>query len=127
MVYGELLLAQNMDRALFVSNPVVTGLDQRMFGWSAAAWQEITRWGIAGIRIDVYDPNSDLFDQRAGRLHPDDQRITTFTWLAGLRLEDRARLLLQHEIIRDRLGRDQAGVPTDLANNAWTLRLQVQL
>jgi hypothetical protein len=127
MVYGEVILAQNMDRGMFYSNPVLTGLDQRMFGYSAAFWQEIAPYGLVGFRYDVYDPNSDLFDQRAGRLHPHSQRVQTYAPVIGLQLPERARLLFQYEHIRDRFGRDEQGVPADVSNDAWTVRLQVEL
>jgi hypothetical protein len=39
----------------------------------------------------------------------------------------RARLVFQYDFIRDFLGRDAAGIPNDLANDAWTLRLQGEL
>ena len=47
--------------------------------------------------------------------------------LTVFQLPERARLLLQYDIIRDNYGRDSVGVPMDLSNNTLTLRLQVQL
>jgi hypothetical protein len=126
-VYGEFILAQNMDRALYVSDPIITGQDQRMFGWYVAGVQEITPYSIVGFRYDYYDPNSDVFDQRGGRILPFNQRIQTFSPLVGLQLPRRARLMFQYDIIDDFFGRDSRGVPTNLKNNAWTIRLQVQL
>src|SRR6185369_8695280 len=65
-LYGELIVASNMDRSLFVSDPVLTGIAQRMLGFYVAATQEITPYAVIGFRYDYYDPNADLFDQRAG-------------------------------------------------------------
>lgn len=127
MVYGEAILAENMDRALFYSNPAVTGIDQRMLGYYAAFWQEITPYALIGFRYDVYEPNSNLFDSRAGKTYSMDQRITTYSPLVGLQLPQRARLMFQYDFIDDKLGRNAQGVPANLSNNAWTLRLQVQL
>jgi hypothetical protein len=126
-IYGEFILAQNMDRALYVSDPVVTGVNQRMFGFYAAVVQEITPYVLVGFRYDQYDPDSDLMETRAGRIFPFDQRIQTFSPLVGFQIPGRARLMFQYDIIDDFFGRDQRGVPTNLRNNAWTMRLQVQL
>jgi hypothetical protein len=127
MIYGEVILAENMDRALYVSDPVLTGMNQRMFGYYVALVQEITPYFLVGFRYDLYDPNSDVFDRRAGQVFPLNQRIQTFSPLVGFQLPGRARLMFQYEIIDDYLGRDAQGVPFNLKNNAWTTRLQVQL
>jgi hypothetical protein len=126
-IYGEFILAQNMDRALYVSDPVVTGVNQRMFGFYAAVVQEITPYVLVGFRYDQYEPDSDLMETRAGRIFPFDQRIQTFSPLVGFQIPGRARLMFQYDLIDDFFGRDPLGVPTNLRNNAWTMRLQVQL
>ena len=125
--YTELVLAQNLDRGLYVADPILTGLDQRELGFYVAALQEVTRWGIVGVRYDYYDPNSNLFDKRGGNLIPYSEAIQTVSPLVGLVLPDRARLLLQYDIIHNAYARDAVGVPTSLADNVLTLRLQVQL
>lgn len=127
MLYGEAMLAENLDRALYVSNPIAEGMNQRMFGYYVGLTQEFTRWAIAGFRYDFYDPHSDLFESRAGKIHTYDQSIHTYSLVAGFQLPERGRLLLQYDVIRDHYGRDGAGVPRDLSNNTLTLRLQVQL
>jgi hypothetical protein len=124
-VYGELMLAQNMDRGLYVSDPVATGIDARAIGLYAALVQEITPYGVVGFRLDYYDPNADVFDRRGGKLLPFSQAMTTYSPLAGFVLPDRAKLLFQYDLVRDALARDERGVPTDLRNDAWTIRLQV--
>jgi hypothetical protein len=127
MIYGEATVATNLDRGLFVADPVATGVDVRELGAYAAISQEILRYGIVGFRFDYYDPNADFFDQRGGKLLPSSQAIKTFSPLVGLQLPDRARLLFQYDAVRDLLARDVTGVPTDLKNDRWTIRLQVQL
>jgi hypothetical protein len=131
-VYGEVVLAKNMDRGMFVADPIVTSIDSRELAFYAGVVQEITRWGVAGFRFDHYDPNSDAFDKRGGKLLPTSQAIDTFSPLVGLRLPDpsgidRARLLLQYDFVRDKLARDERGLPTDMKNDVLTLRLQVSL
>lgn len=124
---SEAYVAQNMDRNLFVADPVTTGTDSRELGVYLSAIQTIGRHGLAGFRYDFYDPNLDVFDKRSGRLVPFSQRIHTFSPLVGIVLPPHARLTLQYDVIRDSLAKDARGVPTDFANDTWTLRLQVQL
>ena len=126
-LYGEVILAQNMDRSIFVSDPILTGINQRMLGFYGALVQEITPYALIGFRYDYYDPNSDLFDPRAGHIYPYSQTIQTFSPVVGVQLPNLARLTFQYDIVRDSLGRDERGAPADLANDSWTIRLQVQL
>jgi hypothetical protein len=127
-VYAEIIAAENMDRGLLVADPIATGADLRELGFYAGIVQEIYRYGAVGFRFDLYDPNSNAFDKRTGLLLPYNQTITTASPLIGLRLpDDRARLILQYDIIRNGLARDAEGVPTNLKQNTLTLRLQVKL
>lgn len=123
--WAEVMIAQNMDRGLFVSDPVASGIDARALAGYVAIQQEITPYAIAGFRVDYYDPNADVFDARGGRLIPFSQALTTYAPLVGAVLPGRARLLFQYDFVRDSLARDSRGVPTDFANDAWTVRLQV--
>jgi phosphate-selective porin len=126
-IYGEFVVAANMDRGLFVADPGLTQLDQRELGFYVGGVQEIGRYGVVGFRYDYYDPNADVFDKRGGKLLPYSQAIRTYSPLLGFVLPDRARLLFQYDLTRNALARDVTGVPTNLKSNAWTVRLQVQL
>ncbi len=126
-IYGEFYVAQNFDRGLYVADPVATGLDTRELGFYAAAQQEVTKWGEVGLRYDFYDPNSNAFDKRGGSLIPFSEAITTISPMAALVLRDRARLVVQYDFIHNAYARNAVGVPTSLADNVFTLRLQVQL
>lgn len=123
----EAFVASNYDRGYAPSDPVATTLDARQAGGYVALTQEVTRWGVAGFRAAIYDPNSDIIEARAGKTLPKTQTVKTFSPLAGLVLQNRARLLLQYDFVRDYLARDAVGVPTDADNDQWTLRLQVEL
>jgi hypothetical protein len=125
--YGEFVLAQNLDRGLYVADPIATGVDQRELGYYAGVVQELTRWAVVGLRFDVYDPNLDASDSRYGKLLPFSEAITTWSPMFGLVLPDRARLVIQYDAIRNALGRSSLGVPTNLQDNVFTCRLQVQL
>jgi Phosphate-selective porin O and P len=126
-VSAEITLAQNLDRSLYVADPVLTGLNQQELGFYVAAQQEITRWGIVGLRFDYYNPNSNLFDKRGGSLIPYSEAIQTVSPMIGLVLPDRARFVVQYDIIHNAYARSAVGVPASLADNVLTLRLQVQL
>ncbi len=126
-IYAEMFVAQNMDRGLFVADPVSTGVDMRELGYYVGFVQEIGRYGVVGFRFDTYDPNSDAFDSRRARTFPYDQSITTYAPLVGITFPDRARLVFEYDFIQNALARDSAGVPTRLKMDTWTLRLQVQL
>ncbi len=131
-IYAEFVLAQNLDRGLYVADPISTGLDQRELGYYAGAVQEVGRYGVIGLRYDYYDPNSNAFDRRGGSLIPFSEAIKTISPLVGFVLPDRdkgerARLLLQYDIISNAFARTNTGVPANLKDNVWTLRLQVKL
>jgi hypothetical protein len=126
-VYGELTVAKNYDRGLFIADPIVTGVDQREFAYYVAVVQEVTRYAVVGFRYDYYDPNADLFDTRAGQLIPYSEALRTYSPLVGLLLPDRARFLVQYDINRNAFARNAVGVPTNLQDNALFLRLQVEL
>jgi hypothetical protein len=124
MFYAELFSAENLDRGLLIADPVSGGSDVRELGYYLAFTQEITHHAVVGFRYDYYDPNSDFLDKRAGKLIPTSQRVRTLSPLLGVNFLDHVRLTFQWDITSDYLARDMQGVPTDLPNNAWTLRVQ---
>jgi Phosphate-selective porin O and P len=125
---GAFYLGNNMDRGLFYSDPVLSGRDTRHIGYMLSLVQEVGDWVVAGFRTDYFNPDSDATDwQNAQLVQPTDRSMRTFSPLIGLRYERRARLIFQYDAVRDKLGRDQAGIPTDLKNDRMTVRLQVNL
>lgn len=124
---GEIILAQNMDRNLFATDPTQTGFDTRQFGYYAGIIQELGKYAVVGFRYDYYDPNANSLDTRRGRIVPASMTVQTFSPVVGLVLPDVARLTFQYDFVQDHLARDERGIPADLANDAWTLRLQVKM
>ncbi|MCW5804173.1 MAG: hypothetical protein KIT31_17500 [Deltaproteobacteria bacterium] len=124
---AEVTVASNLDRGLFIADPVVAGSDLRHLGAYALVMQDLGAHAFAGARLDYYDPNLDAFDARGGMLLPRDETITTISALGGARLPHGVRLSVQLDLILDHLARDGQGVPADLANNRVTARLQVDL
>jgi hypothetical protein len=127
LVYGEIQLGSNMDRGLFIVNPTLSGLDTREVGYYVGFVQEVTPYGAIGFRTDYYDPNADFLGFQSGKLIPVSQRVRTYSPMIAAVIPGRARLIFQYDFIRDFYGRDVRGVPNDLANDAWTLRLQGEL
>lgn len=125
-VFGEVTLAQNLDRGLFVADPVSVGYDLRELAWTVSALQDLGPWVWLGVRADVYDPDADAFEQRRGAFEPLESSLTTLSPLAALRLPHGARLAVQYDWIADHLGRDSRGVPVDLPNDFVTARLQAE-
>jgi hypothetical protein len=125
-LYGEVTLANNLDRGVFPADPIAAGADIRHLGFNVAFTQEITRWAVAGFRYDYYDGNSDFLVTQQGRFVPASLVVQTLSPVVGAVLGSHARVLFQYDAIFDSLGRDARGVPTDLANNQWTLRAQVE-
>jgi hypothetical protein len=125
--FGELVVANNLDRGLYIADPVLLGTSTRELGFAVALTQQITDFGIAGIRYDYYDPNSDAFDKRQGRLFPYSLVVQTLSPVVGVVLPHRAKLLAQYDAIWNAFARDMHGVPTLLKDNVLTVRLQVEL
>lgn len=128
--FVEATLASNLDRSYFVADPLVVGYDVREVAAYAAILQDVFEWGVVGFRYDYYDPNSDLIDQRRGLAVPADASIHTLSPLIGVRLPGDlvpglgGRLVFQYDAILDALGRDARGVPADLKNDQFTIRVQ---
>jgi hypothetical protein len=99
----------------------------REVGFYAGFLQEIGRYAVVGFRTDHYNPNADLLDKRRGRLIPADAAIHTYSPIVGALLPDRVRVLLQYDAVVDTLARDASGVPTDLGNDRFTIRVQGEL
>src|SRR5262249_41448482 len=57
-LYGELVYASNLDRAIQPADPVAAKRDLRELGWYVAVTQEITRWAAIGVRYDYYNPDA---------------------------------------------------------------------
>ena len=125
-VYGEVVLASNLDRALYVADPTLVGSDLRELNWYVAFTQDVTQYGFVGARYDVYDPNSDLVDSRRGVSVPKDASIKTLSPIVGVRWPDVGRITFEYDRVQDHLARDARGVPTDVKNNQWTVRAQGQ-
>ena len=124
--YAEAMFGQNMDRGLFISDPVLLGYDVRGLGVVAGATVLLFDRALVGARVDYYDPNVDSTASQAGRVVIAPRSILTESVLVGFQVPGTAcRLVAQYDLIQDHLALGTDGLPTDLANNRFTLRVQV--
>jgi hypothetical protein len=120
---AEVVSGVNLDRGLEVADPSTAGRDLREVGWYVGATQELTRWGMIGVRYDRYNPDADANSQRGVQLVPVDRSYGTLAIMGMLRYGNQ-RLLLEYDVSSNPLGLSPDGSPTTLADNAVTLRAQ---
>ena len=123
-IYGEVSIANNLDRGFAVADPVLAGSDIRHLSAYVAVVQDITRYGIFGARFDFYDPNIDLLISQRGLISPIPSSVHTLALTGGVRWPGIGRVTAQYDIIIDHLARSANGRPADLQNNRLTVRLQ---
>jgi hypothetical protein len=124
---AELVIANNLDRGQFISDPITSGHDDRQLGYNVALLQDITRHALIGVRYDFYDPRADVFTSTNGKVVPTKASVKTISPLVGFRLPDGLKLLGEWDFVRDHLATDLRGVPADRKNNTVTVRLQGEL
>lgn len=129
-LWAEVTVASNLDRGLYVSDPIAVGADLRQLQVYGAFIQDLTRWAVLGFRYEFYDPNTDALDRRRGTFVPAKAGMHTFSPLVGAVLPAgitgglRGRVVFQYDAVIDALGRDSRGVPVDLKNDQFTVRVQ---
>jgi len=126
--YGEITWATNLDRAYLIADPYgPLGRDMREMGYYVALVQDFGRYLQAGVRYDRYDPDRDSTDRVSATVVLSSQAVSTAALALAARWKVGGltnRLLLQYDVNRNHNGRDAAGLPTNLANNAFTLRAE---
>jgi hypothetical protein len=123
-LFGEIVRAGNLDRALEPADPVGAGRDLRELGFHVGLTQEVTRWAIVGARYDRYDPDADASEQSGIARVPKDSAYSTVAITGAVRFPP-GRLTFEYDHNTNALGRTAGGVPTSLADDAFTLRAQV--
>lgn len=126
MVYGELIVAGNLDRAVVLADPIATERDFREFGYYAGVVYEPAAWSALGVRFDYYDPDSDASETRLDGLVPVSSAFSTLSITGALR-DNHGRLILQYDHNTNHSGRSTSGEPQNLGDDAVTLRAEVQL
>jgi hypothetical protein len=123
-VYGEVYWAKNLDRAILPADPLGSiGRDYRELGGYAAVMQDIGDHGTVGVRYDFYNPDLDSADPTKP-LVPTSFSYGTLAGVAALRGPG-GRLIVEYDHNSNHLGRDAAGQPTTLKDDAVLLRGEV--
>jgi hypothetical protein len=124
-VYGEFYLAQNLDRAVLPYEPSAPGAASvRELGYYAALTQGIGSHLVLGVRYDHYNPDRDATETRVGKLVTRDRSLDTLALAAAL-VVPYGRLMLEYDRNRNHQGRDLVGRPTNLEDDAFIVRGQV--
>jgi hypothetical protein len=124
-LYGEVVWAKNLGRgSRFFADPVAMGRDVLGFGYNVAIVQDIYSYVQLGVRYDHYDPDRDNSDLQDARQVPSSVAYDTWAFAGAVRIPG-ARLVAELDLNRNHNGRDNAGLPTNLADNAFTLRAEV--
>jgi hypothetical protein len=100
----------------------------REWGYYVAAVQNLGPHLRLGLRYDHYNPDLDSTDRQAAVAVPSSQDISTVSAavaLVGKTAALSGRLVAEYDWISDHQGRNVNGLPTDLKNNAFTLRAEV--
>jgi hypothetical protein len=126
-LYGEWVWAQNMDRGLYVADPVAQGRSTRELAFMLALRQWLTRHAEVGLRYNYYNPDLDASDQHALRVVTKDASFSTWSAAVAWCTLSFARLIVEYDHRENSLGRSRKGTPTTLAMDSVTLRLQVEL
>jgi hypothetical protein len=126
-LYGELGWAKNLDRGLFVADPVAQGRPTRELGSMLALRQMLTRHVELGLRYDRYDGDFDASERRGVRIATVDQGVTTYAVALALCTLTAFRLTAEYDHQKNPFGRKASGAPGTLASDSLTLRAQLVL
>ena len=124
-VYGEIMWGKNLGRgSRFIADPVAVGRDVSGFGYNMALVQDVYSYLQIGVRYDYYDPDRDHSDNQAAQQVVSSLSYQTWSFAAAVRVSG-ARLIAEYDLNRNHNGRNSAGMPTNLADNAFFLRAEV--
>lgn len=121
---GEVVWAKNLDRGAFPADPVPLGRDLRELGYYFGLTQEITRYGMIGIRYDSYNPDADASEQLGAAPVPRDSSVSTLAFAGAFRYAF-ARLVVEFDHRTNTLGRNLDGSPGTLKDDSLTFRGEV--
>ncbi|HZL19268.1 MAG TPA: hypothetical protein VFG23_16150 [Polyangia bacterium] len=124
VLWSELYWAKNLDRGILPADPVAFGRDYRELGLYAGVTQELGQHAQVGVRYDFYNPDADSVNTVMGATKPTAFAYQTLSFVAALRAPS-GRLIAEYDINRNHNGRDLEGNPTNLADNAFTIRGEV--
>lgn len=124
-VFGELIFAQNLDRATLPADPVALGRDLGERGFSVGFTQTFFDVAMIGLRFDRYDPDADARDQQGATLVPKNAAFSSMAIAVAWLPVESARLIAEYDHNDNALGRNAAGEPARLADDTFTVRAQL--
>lgn len=125
LLFGELVFAENLDRAYVPADPVALGRDVRERGYSFGFVQSLFEVAMIGARYDRYDPDADARDPQGAAIVPVDASWSALAIVAAWIPTEGARLIAEYDHQDNALGRNSSGEPARLADDSFTLRAQV--
>jgi len=87
--------------------------------------QELSRHAMVGFRYDYYNPDKDSTDKQNAVTVPQTFMYQTFAFTAALQAPS-GRLIVEYDVNTNHQGRDPNGLPTNLKDNAVSLRGEVK-
>ncbi len=127
VLFGEVVWAGNLDRGVYVADPVVTGRDLRELGWAVGAYTDLGRWARLGVRFDRYDPDADSADAQGGVRVPYDATLSTLAVVAQWRPIEAGYLAVSFEHNDNTRGRAADGTPARFPDDALIFRAAIEL
>jgi len=125
-LYGEITYATNLDRALYVADPVSSARDLRELGYYAAFTLELTQWAMVGVRYDYYNPDRDANQVQYGLQVVKDPSYSTLAATVAARYPGYGRFIAEYQHNTNALGRTDSGLITTLKNDAFIMRAEVK-
>jgi hypothetical protein len=126
-LYGELGWAKNLDRALFVADPVAQARPVRELGTMLAVRQMLSRHAELGLRYDRYDGDLDASERRGLAIAPYDAVVSTWSVALAFCTLPRLRITAQYDHSKNPFGRSASGASSTLAADVLTLRAQLEI
>jgi hypothetical protein len=120
---AEVVVATNLDRGLFVADPVAEARDLRELGWHVGIVQGLTDRAMIGARLDQYRPDRDAFESRGATRVGTDPTWTTLSVLGGWKRDD-YRVVLEYSHERNPTGRADDGSITTREADRVVIRAQ---
>lgn len=124
-LFTEAVLAKNLDRGLYIADPIARSRSLREIGYQLGLRQDVTEWAEAGVRFDHYQPDLDASEIQAFEVVPVDPSYDTLALTAAARWKV-ARLVFEYDHRENALGRADDGKPATREDDGFGVRAEVR-
>lgn len=124
-LFAEGVLAKNLDRGLYIADPVARSRSLRELGYAIGIRQEVTEYAEAGARFDHYDPDFDASEIQGFEVVPVDPSFDTLAVTVAARWKV-ARFIIEYNHRENALGRGDDGRPTTREDDSFALRAELR-